>query len=67
MKDKITVRIPPELAEAFKIFIEKPPVSIQTRQDGLRYILHDWLHVHGYLDLPSETKNGAGRIVANSH
>ena len=51
MKDKITVRITPELAEAFNAFIEKSPEPIRSRQDGLRYILQDWLSDRGYLGL----------------
>lgn len=57
MKDKITVRVTPELAEAFNAFIERSSEPIRTRQDGLRHILREWLSDRGYLELPAEAEN----------
>ncbi|MAN46122.1 MAG: hypothetical protein CMF04_07970 [Hyphomonas sp.] len=57
MEDKITIRISPELADAFEEFIKSCPESIKTRQDGMRLILRDWLVGQGYLELPPDRED----------
>lgn len=57
MEDKITVRISPELADAFEEFIKSYPDGTKTRQDGMRHILRDWLIGQGYLELPLDIEN----------
>lgn len=52
MSDKITIRISPELADAFDDFIKSHPDPMKSRQEGMRYILRDWLIGQGYLELP---------------
>ncbi|WP_417584145.1 hypothetical protein [Pelagibacterium sp.] len=60
MHDKITVRIPTEVAEAFEQFLEERPDCGDTRQDAMRYILRDWLIGQGYLALPPRQETSTG-------
>lgn len=57
MEDKITVRMSPELANAFEEFMKSDPDRARTRQDGMRHILRDWLIGQGYLELPLDIEN----------
>jgi hypothetical protein len=52
MTDRITLRITPELQEAFERFIADGHVPLTSKQDAFGHILRDWLIAHGYIDQP---------------
>ena len=54
MQDKITIRVPTELAQGFDAFIKANPQANKTRQEAMRFILRDWLFANGYLESPCE-------------
>jgi len=57
MQEKITIRIPSELAGAFEQFVKTCPDPIKSKQDGMRFILRDWLAWRGYLEMPPRRKD----------
>lgn len=57
MDDKITVRVTSDIAEAFESFMKTCPDPLKSRQDGLRFILRDWLTGRGYLEYSSKSEN----------
>ena len=54
MQDKITIRVPTELAQGFDAFIKANPQTNRTRQEAMRFILRDWLLAKGYLGSPCD-------------
>ena len=57
MENKITVRVPLELARGFDAFLKSDPDASKTRQEAMRFILHDWLSEKGFLDRPCKKGN----------
>ena len=57
MQDKITIRVPTELAQGFDAFIKANPQANKTRQEAMRFILRDWLLAQGYLGSPCDDED----------
>lgn len=57
MRDKITFRITPDLAEAFERFMDETEDRPCTAQEAFRLILRDWLTGRGYLETPPDCED----------
>ncbi|WP_152664547.1 hypothetical protein [Devosia geojensis] len=51
MRNRITIRIEDDVAEALERFISEGPSDFRTKQDAYRFVVREWLVTKGYLML----------------
>lgn len=52
---QVNVRLPADISAALDRAVKE--LEAETRSDGLRIILADWLTGHGYLELPPDRED----------